>query len=133
MDGDLIEMSGKERDRLAVIRQVAERRLRQGQAAEQLDLTVRQVKRLVDYPTPPCAGCRAWRLSRTTRPSMPASMPSSRETARPDGTMDGPGREVPSPPTAPAAACGTAKNRRHLDTQRGHLYLAQEGDISTLR
>ena len=40
-------MSGKERDRLAVIRQVAERRLRQGHAAEQLDLTVRQVKRLV--------------------------------------------------------------------------------------
>jgi Helix-turn-helix domain len=40
-------MSAKERDRLAVIRQVADRKMKQGRAGELLDLEVRQVKRLV--------------------------------------------------------------------------------------
>ena len=40
-------MSAKERERSAVIRRVAERALRQVRAAELLDLSVRQVKRLV--------------------------------------------------------------------------------------
>jgi transposase len=40
-------MSARERDRLAVIRQVGDRKLKQARAAELLDLTVRQVGRLV--------------------------------------------------------------------------------------
>ncbi len=40
-------MSAKERDRLAVIRQVSERKMRQRRAGELLGVTVRQVKRLV--------------------------------------------------------------------------------------
>ena len=40
-------MSGKEIDRLGVVRQVAARRLRQREAAERLGLSVRQVQRLV--------------------------------------------------------------------------------------
>ncbi|MFO1204151.1 MAG: helix-turn-helix domain-containing protein [Burkholderiales bacterium] len=40
-------MSAKERDRLRVIEAVRERRLRQGEAAARLGLSVRQVKRLV--------------------------------------------------------------------------------------
>jgi transposase len=40
-------MSAKERDRLAVIREVGDRKLKQARAAELLDLTVRQVGRLV--------------------------------------------------------------------------------------
>ena len=40
-------MSGKERDRLAVIRRVANGELRQGRAAELLKVTVRQIRRLV--------------------------------------------------------------------------------------
>ncbi len=40
-------MSAQERDRVVVIRQVAERKLKQARAAELLDVTVRQVKRLV--------------------------------------------------------------------------------------
>ena len=40
-------MSGKEVDRLAVVRKVVAKRLRQREAAEQLGLSVRQVKRLV--------------------------------------------------------------------------------------
>ena len=47
MDGDIVAMSAKERDRLGVIRQVSDRQLRQGRAAELLGLEVRQVKRLV--------------------------------------------------------------------------------------
>jgi len=42
-----ITMSAKERDRLRVIEAVRERRLRQGEAAARLGLSVRQVKRLV--------------------------------------------------------------------------------------
>jgi hypothetical protein len=44
VDGDLIEMRGKERDRLAVLRQVAVRTPRQRRLAERLGLTVRRVK-----------------------------------------------------------------------------------------
>ena len=40
-------LSAREADRLAVIREVAERRLRQSEAARRLGLSVRQVKRLV--------------------------------------------------------------------------------------
>jgi hypothetical protein len=47
VDGDILAMSAKERDRLAVIRQVSERKMRQGRAGELLGVTVRQVKRLV--------------------------------------------------------------------------------------
>lgn len=47
VDGDILGMSSKERDRLHVVRRVAERQLKQGRAAELLDLTVRQVGRLV--------------------------------------------------------------------------------------
>jgi transposase len=43
----MITMSAKERDRLRVIEAVGERRLRQGEAAARLGLSVRQVKRLV--------------------------------------------------------------------------------------
>lgn len=47
MDGDIVEMSAKERERAHVIRQVADRRLRQARACELLGIGVRQVKRLV--------------------------------------------------------------------------------------
>ena len=47
MDGDLIEMSAKERDRLAVVRRVVACELTQVRAGELLGLSVRQVKRLV--------------------------------------------------------------------------------------
>ena len=47
MDGDILAMSGRERERLAVIGRVSERSLRQARAAELLDVSVRQVKRLV--------------------------------------------------------------------------------------
>ena len=40
-------MSAKEVDRLSVVRKVSARRLRQREAAEQLGLSVRQVKRLL--------------------------------------------------------------------------------------
>jgi transposase len=50
-DDGLVEMSAKERQRLVVVRAVGEGRLRQGAAAQQLGISVRQVKRLV----------RAWR------------------------------------------------------------------------
>jgi transposase len=53
VDGDLLTMSGKERERARVIRQVSARELRQARAAELLGITVRQVKRLA----------AAWRLS----------------------------------------------------------------------
>jgi transposase len=43
----MITMSAKERDRLRVIEAVRERRLRQGEAAARLGVSVRQVKRLV--------------------------------------------------------------------------------------
>ena len=42
-----ITMSQRELDRVGVIRQVAEKRLRQRDAARQLGLSVRQIKRLV--------------------------------------------------------------------------------------
>ena len=44
---DIISMSTRELDRLAVIRQVADKKLRQRQAGERLNLSVRQIKRLV--------------------------------------------------------------------------------------
>lgn len=47
MDGDILAMSATERERAAVIRQVADHGMRQARAAELLDVTVRQVKRLV--------------------------------------------------------------------------------------
>jgi transposase len=51
MDGGdgagLIEVNGKERERLRVVQELRKRRLRQGQAAKQLGLSVRQIKRLV--------------------------------------------------------------------------------------
>jgi transposase len=47
VNGDVLEMSAKERERAHVVRQVADRKLRQGRAAELLGLGVRQVKRLV--------------------------------------------------------------------------------------
>ena len=50
-DGGLVTMSAKERERLVVVRAAGEGRLHQGEAAERLGLSVRQVKRLV----------RAWR------------------------------------------------------------------------
>ncbi len=46
-DEGLIEMDGKERERLRVVQELRKRRLRQGQAALQLSSSVRQVKRLV--------------------------------------------------------------------------------------
>ena len=46
MSEGLVSMSGKEVDRLGVIRDLAEGRIRQRQAADQLVLGVRQVKRL---------------------------------------------------------------------------------------
>ena len=45
-DDGLLVMSAKERERLVVIRAVCERRLLQAEAAERLDLSVRQIKRL---------------------------------------------------------------------------------------
>ena len=47
MAEEQITMSHKEADRLGVIRQVAEKQLRQKEAARQLDLSVRQIRRLV--------------------------------------------------------------------------------------
>jgi transposase len=47
VDGDVVAMSAKERERAHVIRQVADRRMRQGRAAELLGVGVRQIKRLV--------------------------------------------------------------------------------------
>ncbi len=47
MDGDILAMSAKERGRAYVIRQVAERGMRQSRAAELLGIGIRQVKRLV--------------------------------------------------------------------------------------
>lgn len=47
MDGDVLEMSARERERAHVIRQVSDRKLGQRRAAELLGLGVRQVKRLV--------------------------------------------------------------------------------------
>lgn len=47
MDGDVIGMSARERERAHVIRQVADRELRQQRAAELLGIGLRQVKRLV--------------------------------------------------------------------------------------
>lgn len=47
MNGDILEMSARERDRSHVIRQVAERLMKQARAAELLGLEVRQVGRLV--------------------------------------------------------------------------------------
>lgn len=47
MNGELVRMSHRELDRLGVVRQVVDRHLTQAQAAEQLQLSVRQVKRLV--------------------------------------------------------------------------------------
>ena len=46
MEGELT-MNRKERDRLKVVEAVREKRLKQGEAAKQLGLSVRQVKRLV--------------------------------------------------------------------------------------
>lgn len=46
-EGDLVTMSVKERSRLQVMAAVSERRLKQSQAAEQLGVSVRQIKRLV--------------------------------------------------------------------------------------
>lgn len=46
MDGDVLTMSHQELDRATVVRNVAERQLTQAQAAAQLKLSVRQVKRL---------------------------------------------------------------------------------------
>jgi transposase len=47
VDGDILAMSAKERERLSVIRQVADRKMKQARACELLDLEVRQIKRLV--------------------------------------------------------------------------------------
>lgn len=47
MDGDILAMSAKERERTHVIRQVADKRMRQARAAEVLGIGIRQVKRLV--------------------------------------------------------------------------------------
>ncbi len=47
VEGELITMSGRERDRLRVIEALREKRLKQWQAAERLGLSVRQIKRLV--------------------------------------------------------------------------------------
>jgi transposase len=47
VDVDILAMSAKERERAHVIRQVADRKMRQGRAAELLGIGVRQVKRLV--------------------------------------------------------------------------------------
>jgi transposase len=47
VDGDIIGMSARERERAAVIRRVAARETTQAQAAERLGIGVRQVKRLV--------------------------------------------------------------------------------------
>jgi transposase len=44
---EMIAVSGKERDRLRVIEAVRERRLKPGEAAARVGLSVRQVKRLV--------------------------------------------------------------------------------------
>lgn len=49
--------------------------------------------------------------------------------AQPPGSVDGSGYGGPDPTTAPTPA--TRRNAR-LDEARGHLYLAEEGDISTL-
>jgi len=46
VSGDILEMSGKERERSAIIRRVAGRELKQARAAELLGIGVRQVKRL---------------------------------------------------------------------------------------
>ena len=46
MDGDILAMSGSERDRLDVLKRLSRRELRQGRAAELLCVGVRQVKRL---------------------------------------------------------------------------------------
>ena len=44
MSAGMVSMSGKELDRLGVVRDAAEGRIRQRQAAERLGLGVRQVK-----------------------------------------------------------------------------------------
>src|SRR3954464_14697387 len=46
MGQELVEMSSKELDRLAVVRQVVEGRLTQAKAGEFVDLSERQVRRL---------------------------------------------------------------------------------------
>ncbi|HAU5565784.1 TPA: hypothetical protein JD264_18495 [Serratia fonticola] len=46
----LVTMSNKELHRLSVIQAVIEKRLRRRDAASQLDLTERQVQRLLNHP-----------------------------------------------------------------------------------
>ncbi len=46
MTEETIAMTQKTVDRLGVVRQVVDRQLRQKEAARQLDLSVRQIKRL---------------------------------------------------------------------------------------
>jgi hypothetical protein len=47
MDGDRFEMGQRERDRLKVLHEAEKRQITQQQAAEQLGITERQVRRLV--------------------------------------------------------------------------------------
>lgn len=47
MDGDRFEMGQRERDRLKVLHEAGQRQITQRQAAEQLGITERQVRRLL--------------------------------------------------------------------------------------
>ena len=65
MVGETIALSGREWDRAAVIKAVVDRRLRQGAAARQLKVSIRQVKRLVRrYRAEGAAGLRSRRRGR---------------------------------------------------------------------
>ncbi len=72
MAEEQITMSHKEADRLGVIRQVAEKPLQQKEAARQLDLSVRQIRRLVQR----------------YRAEGPAGLVSRRRGKRPDNRID---------------------------------------------
>jgi transposase len=67
VDEGILAMSARERDRLRVIESVCERRIKLGQAAAQLGLSVRQIKRLVRAFR--LDGARALTSRRRGRPS----------------------------------------------------------------
>ncbi len=75
MSEGLVLMSGKEADRLGVVRDAAEGRVRQRQAAERLGLGVRQVKRLVRrYRERGAAGLTSGRRGRRSNNAIAAEV-----------------------------------------------------------
>lgn len=77
VEGELVTMSSRERDRLRVIEALREKRLKQWQAAERLGLSVRQIKRLVRSHRR--HGARALVSKRRGRPSNRRIDPAERD------------------------------------------------------